>query len=133
MYDELIEIRNKVDKLIEECQPESEYVGEFEYVGELYGKNGKYALYLSPKHTESILNWIDAKKYCKLLNAELPTIGELQYLYDNYRKCSGDTLYWSSTNSSSSQAESLAFISGLTYTINKYSNQYIRAVRRVKL
>lgn len=132
MYDELIGIKNKINKLIKNCQTQTE--NEFKHVGEIYGENGKYALYLSPRHIEKVLNWNEAKEYCESLNAELPTIGELQYLYDNYRKSLVHNEYWSSTESSSSQAEAYSYLNGHVTTLTKHNHGlYVRPVRRVKL
>jgi hypothetical protein len=134
MYDELIEIRNKVDKLIKECEYDSEYVGEFEHVGEMYGDNGKYDLYLSPKHTEKVLTWYEAKEYCESLNAELPTTGELQYLYDNYKDSFDGIGYWSSVERDSVNATILGFGTGSVYSpFSKHCGRNVRAVRRVEV
>ena len=129
MYKELVEIRNRIDNLIESCTSER----EFKKVGEIYGERGKYALYLSPKETEKELDWDDAMNYCKSLSGELPTLGELQYLYDNYKEEFQGTYYWSSFQESTTDSCGMNFTNGHKYQSLKTLTCRVRAVRRVSL
>ena len=106
---------------------------EFKKVGEIYGEKGKYALYLSPKETEKELGWDDAMNYCKSLGGELPTIGELQYLYDNCKEEFQNTYYWSSSQDSATYSWAMLFTSGIRAQPFKTYNARVRAVRRVSL
>ena len=129
MYKELIEIRNRIDNLIESYANER----EFKKVGELYGEKGKYALYLAPKETEKELNWYDAMYYCKSLGGDLPTLGELQYLYDNYRDEFQRTGYWSSSQGSVTFSWRMRFFDGNRCITSKTNGTRVRAVRRISL
>jgi len=129
MYKELLEIRNRIDNLIESYTGER----EFKKVGELYGEKGKYALYLAPKETERVLTWNEAMEYCKSLGGELPTLGELQYLYDNYKEEIQPTHYWSSSQASATNSWSMHFSNGLRSSSYKPLTTRVRAVRRVSL
>ena len=106
---------------------------EFKKVGEIYGEKGKYALYLSPKETEKELGWDDAMDYCKSLGGELPTIGELQYLYDNCKEEFQYTRYWSSSQNSATIPWRMYFSAGSRYSLVKLYLHRVRAVRRVSL
>ena len=129
MYKELIEIRDRIDNLIEGYTSER----EFKKVGEIYGDKGKYALYLSPKETETSLNWYKAVEYCRFLGDDLPTLGELQYLYDNYKEEFQHTFYWSSSQNSATLSWGMHFYYGNRDQDNKTYNGRVRAVRRVSL
>ena len=129
MYKELVEIRNRIDNLIESYTNER----EFKKVGELYGEKGKYALYLSPKETEKELGWDEAIKYCKSLGGELPTIDELQYLYDNCKEELQPTVYWSSSQVSATTSWPMHFSTGSRLSLTKTQPLRVRAVKRVSL
>ena len=129
MFNELIEIRNKIDSLIENCKLET----RFEKVGEIYGEKGKYALYLSPKETEKkFITWYEAVDYCKSLGGELPTLGELEYLYDNHKEEFQRTYYWSSSQGST-YSWLMVFRNGDRIGSAKTNRHRVRAVRRVSL
>lgn len=129
MYNELIEIRNKIDKLIEKYQDEPE--PEFEYIGKFYGINGLYALYIAPKYMEKRLDLHNAQKYCKTLNASLPTLGELQHLYDNLNDESFELYnYWSSVKNSDNINFVFNFLTCSMYSSPKYTYNYVRPVKR---
>ena len=123
--------RDRIDGLLEF------YVNgpSFKKVGEIYGEKGKYALYLAPKETEKQLNWYNAMDYCKSLGGDLPTIDELQYLYDNCNEEFQNTFYWSSSHSqdSATHAWRMTFYNGLRVHSNKMTTRRVRAVRRVSL
>jgi len=106
---------------------------EFKKVGELYGEKGKYALYLAPKETEKELTWNVAMEYCKSLGGELPTLGELEYLYDNYKEEFQSTHYWSSSQDSATTSWRMAFLNGVRHSCIKPLTNRVRAVRRVSL
>ena len=120
--------RDRIDGLLE-C-----YVNgpSFKKVGEIYGERGKYALYLAPKETEKELDWDEAVDYCKSLSGELPTLGELQFLYDNCKEEFQDTGYWSSFHESAIDSWSMYFTNGNrpSGTLKTYRYR-VRAVRRV--
>ena len=81
-----------------------------------------------------IMNWYDAKIYCKKLGAEwrLPTKDELNMLYENKEEIGGFSnkfFYWSSTEYDFSSAWKQIFLNGCQLYSNKLSNNYVRAVR----
>ena len=110
-------------------------MSRFEKVGELYGERGKYALYLSPKETETEkdLNWYDAMNYCKSLDGELPTMSELQYLYENCKEKFQNSSYWSSSQDSATNSQCMVFLNGVRYSNFKTYYSRARSVRRVSL
>ena len=108
-------------------------MSRFEKVGELYDEKGKYALYLSPEETEKELDWDDAMDYCKSLGGELPTISELQYLYENCKEKFQYTIYWSSSQDSATYSLRMYFSNGLRVSGYKTNRYRVRAVRRVSL
>lgn len=119
----LLEIKNQIDELLNE--------GELQFIGTFYGDQGKYELYLFPKSTEKCLNWYDAKEHCKLLGGELPTIGELQYIFDNDLSKTFEQCYnWSSIEHSSTKAYSYFFFNGFMNIFTKDHIFYVRPVKR---
>ena len=132
MYKELLKIRSRIDTLIKEYEILG-YEREFKKVGEIYGEKGKYALYLAPKETEKELGWDDAMDYCKSLGGELPTIGELKYLYDNCKEEFQYTTYWSSSQDSATASWRMGFLTGNRGQLVKTFSSRVRAVRRVSL
>ena len=76
LLEKLLKLRNQFDNLLNEKE-------FFKNIGVFYGESGRYDLYLFPKHTEKKLNWDEAKQYCKEFDGDLPTIGEMQFIYDN--------------------------------------------------
>ena len=81
-----------------------------------------------------IMNWYDAKIYCKKLGAEwrLPTKDELNMLYENKEEIGGFSnkfFYWSSTEFDFSSAWTQNFLLGYQGTNNKDNVTYVRAVR----
>jgi len=129
MYKELVEIRNRIDNLIGSCKSET----RFEKVGELYGEKGKYALYLAPKETEKVLTWNEAMEYCKSLDGELPTMSELQYLYENCKEKFQSTSYWSSSQLSAATSWPMSFSNGSRLSALKTFTSRVRVVRRISL
>ena len=128
MYKELLEIRDRIDGLLE-C-----YVNgpSFKKVGEIYGeRRSNYILYLSPKETEKELNWYNAMEYCKSLEGTLPTLGELQFLYDNCKEEFQPTFYWSSSQDSDTLSWLMGFYAGYKYQNFKISLSRVRPIRRV--
>ena len=121
-----MDITEKIDKYLNEKNNNS-----FKKVGELYGKRGKYALYLSPKETEKELDWDDAMDYCKSLGGELPTLDELEYLYDNYKKEFHPTNYWSSSQDSATHSWRMHFYNGTKYHYDQTHLSRVRAVKKV--
>lgn len=105
---------------------------EFQYIDTFYNDKKKYQLYLSPMSTEKCLNWNEGIEYAEKLDANLPTIGELQYLLNN---CGSflHMIYWSSTENHFNCAKVLEFDSGITYSIYKGNTNYVRVVKRVYL
>lgn len=119
----LEQIKNQIDELLNQ--------EELTFVGTFYGVQGKYELYLLPKSTEKILNWYDAKGYCELLGGDLPTVGELQFIYDSdLSKTFEDHNYWSSIGHNSAKAYNCYFGNGNVVEHGTYTTLCVRAVRR---
>jgi len=81
-----------------------------------------------------IMNWYDAKIYCKKLGAgwRLPTKEELNMLYENKEEIGGfaNYYYWSSTENDFDNAWRQDFDNGDQNNDNNKSNTYyVRAVR----
>ena len=79
-----------------------------------------------------IMNWYDAKIYCKKLGAEwrLPTKDELNMFYENKEEIGGfaNSYYWSSTDGNG-QAWVQDFDDGVQFSEYKYATHFVRAVR----
>jgi len=80
-----------------------------------------------------IMNWYDAKIYCKKLGAgwRLPTKDELNMLYENKEEIGGfaSNYYWSSTEVDYNYAWIQNFFNGYQSNNNKNYYNYVRAVR----
>lgn len=92
---------------------------------------------IAPKETEIDATWDDARLYCFALNIDgktgwrLPTIDELAEIYRSDNDFVKDG-YWSSTEVYTFFGVwSQGFNSGNQYTVHKYSNRYVRAIRSV--
>lgn len=91
---------------------------------------------ISPKETETILNWFDAKLYCFSLNIDgktgwrLPTLDELDYIY-GYEEFENDFVganYWTATEFND-DAWFKHLLLGYQNRKSKDSRIYVRAVR----
>jgi hypothetical protein len=82
-----------------------------------------------------LFNWANAKASCsKLENGwRLPTIDELNILYQNRSKITGigNINYWSSTEDGNDYAFEVDFFSGRQGTTPKLSYAYVRAVKTI--
>ena len=82
-----------------------------------------------------LFNWANAKASCsKLENGwRLPTIDELNILYQNRSKITGigNLTYWSSTEDGNDYAFEVNFFSGRQGTTPKLSYAYVRAVKTI--
>ena len=80
-----------------------------------------------------IMNWYDAKIYCKKLGAgwRLPTKDELNMFYENKEEIGGfaNYYYWSSTENDNLNAWTQYFFNGNQLNFNKDYYFYVRAVR----
>ena len=95
---------------------------------------------IAPKSTETRLNWFDAKLYCFALDIDgktgwrLPTMTELNVIYESDNDFDGD-FYWTSTtgnlhNSNSSNAWCQDLSSGYqSPSIKSHNGHFVRAVR----
>jgi hypothetical protein len=118
----------------EKLKEESVYVGDFE----------GYRYFLSPKNTEHLKTWQEAKNYCSSLAIDghndwyLPTKDELNFLYKNKDSLHlGEgfipTTYWSSTEDSSADAWEQYFVNGIQNLTTKRFLLYARAIRKEKI
>lgn len=83
------------------------------------------------------MTWDEAKKACEKLGDgwRLPTIDELQFMYDKYDEISGfgPASYWSSSESGLVSAWTFSFYSGSAINDSlKDDAFYVRAVRTLK-
>ena len=82
------------------------------------------------------MKWDDAKKACADLGDgwRLPTRLELLLMYNNQDELGGfaDFYYWSSTENDNGNAWGQDFYDGNQYGSDKYSNNYVRAVRDIR-
>ena len=85
------------------------------------------------------VDWYQANEYCKALGMELPTKEELNLLYELYKlkpeyfPKQKYQWYWSSTESSSTDAWFQAFTSGHQFTGIKVDFTYVRPIKRIKI
>ena len=116
-------------------------IGDGTYGGFYAGKfNGHYII-CSPIEYDLpfAVSWMQAIEYCKALRMELPTMGELNLLCEQFKVHSeyfpkrDYHWYWSSTESSKANAWSHIFTNGYQFNDNKTSNRYVRPIRRIKI
>ncbi len=71
-----------------------------------------------------------ARDYCKSIGGRLPTIDELECIYNNRASFGsfGAGYYWSSTEYSETNARGVGFSSGSVLSNNKTSTYYVRCV-----
>jgi len=92
---------------------------------------------ISPKSTETRLNWDDAKLYCFSLNIDgkigwrLPTKDELNEIYESENDFE-KYWYWSSTETNGNYAWYQNMSNGTQYYGTKnFGGLYVRAVRSI--
>lgn len=92
---------------------------------------------IAPISTEIEANWDDARLYCFSLNIDgkigwrLPTIEELNEIYQSENDFEINGHYWSSTEDTDDYAWYRYFGNGLPYTNYKHFDgvSYVRAIR----
>ncbi len=122
--EKLLEIRKEIDNLIKD---------ESIHITTLEDGLGKYELWLFPENTEDILNWWEAMEYCNKLSGSLPTIEELNYIFNYNVNTLTHSYYWSSTEISDDVSFLKNFNTGTRLSVTKTSNYHARAVKRVRL
>lgn len=103
------------------------------YIGNL----NNYRIIVAPKFLEKSLKWNDAIDYCNEISWRLPSKDVLNFLYKNTANMPSEESfighYWSSTETSSTDAWYQSFLSGNQDATNKTYSRYIRPYRRVKI
>ena len=116
-------------------------IGDYVH-GSIYaGDHNGHHVFCSLKEYESPvrLNWHDANEYCQELEMTLPTKEELNLLYELSRlvpdqfRTSSRSLYWSSTERSSTAACFQYFGDGTQIISNKTYGSHVRPIKRIKI
>lgn len=116
-------------------------IGDYAYGGIYAGDHDSRHIICSPIEYDLPfrVDWRQATEYCKSIGMGLPTKEELMILCELYKQRPdyfpkrGYHWYWSSTESSSTNAWTQYFGNGYQDTFNKTGDYYVRAVRRVEI
>lgn len=116
-------------------------VGDFTHGGIYAGTIDNHHIICSTIEYELPIevDWHQANNYCKAIGMELPTKEELKLLYDLYRLAPKYfpkrqyPWYWSSTESSSTDAWVQYFFSGRPLAGSKATETPVRPIKRVKI
>ena len=116
-------------------------IGDFVYGGIYAGDHDGHHIICPPLEYELPIrvNWFQANEYCKSISMELPTNEELIILYKlcksfpEYFPNRKFYWYWSSTESSSTDAWYQYFPNGYQLMLTKTGNLYVRPIKRNKV
>lgn len=119
-------------------------VGERAYGGIYAGDhNGHHIIYSTKDYDLPCrVNWYQATEYCKTIGMELPSKEELNLLYKLYKfyrpfpeyfPRQENRWYWTSTESSSTDAWWQNFVYGYQYIGRKSDNYHIRPIKRIRI
>ena len=116
-------------------------LGDKSYGGIYAGDHDGHYIICSPIEYDLPVevNWYQAIDYCKALGMELPTKEELNLLCELYKSNPKYfpkrkfLWYWSSTESSSTDAWAQYFFNGEPLTGSKATVTYVRPIKRIKI